>query len=223
MRVLIGCEYTATVRDAFRERGHDAWSCDIDATEGDSQWHYQCCVKDAIRTDPMFDEPWDLAIFHPPCTYLSNSGVQWLYPPAKLAKGDGDWAEGVELAAERWKSLIAGAELFRYCLQADIPRIACENPIMNPYAQTIIGRNWDQKIQPYEYGHPEQKAICLWLKNLPKLNPTHVVDEREQKIFHMGPQKRESIVGKSVPDFTKALPMPWRSVGKFNNLIMEWR
>jgi len=159
-RVIIGCEYSATVRDAFRARGHDAWSCDMLATEGDPRWHIRGDVLD------MLHEDWDLGIFHPPCTDLAVSGARHF--AAKKADGRQD----------------AALDFVRALLEAPIPHIALENPI------SIISsriRKPDQIIQPWQHGHGETKATCLWLKNLPKLVPTDIVDGREARVHRMAP------------------------------------
>jgi hypothetical protein len=163
MKVLIACEFSGTVRDAFAARGHDAWSCDLLPTESAGQ-HYVGDVRDILY------DGWDLMIGHPPCTYLANSGVQWLYR-----------REG------RWEQMREGAEFFRMLLNAPIPRIAIENPIMHKYAKEIIGAPPTQTVQPWMFGHGESKATCLWLKNLPALTPTNIVSEREQRIWKLPP------------------------------------
>lgn len=145
MRVLVGCEFSGTVRDAFAKRGHDAWSCDLLPTEKPGN-HYQQDVLSVLHLG------WDLAIFHPPCTYLTSSGLHW----NKRVPG-------------REQKTQESLEFVRVLLAAPIPRIALENPIGR--IGTAI-RPADQTIQPYEYGHDASKATCLWLKNLPKLRPT---------------------------------------------------
>jgi len=160
MRVLVACEYSATVRDAFRARGHDAWSCDLLPTEGDPALHYQGSVWDVIG------EGWDLMIAHPPCTDLSVSGARHF--AAKIADGRQQ----------------AALDFVQRLMDADIPRIAIENPI------SVISskiRKPDQIIQPWQFGHGETKATCLWLKGLPKLVSTDVVEGREARIHKMPP------------------------------------
>lgn len=159
MRVLVACEYSGKVREAFRKLGHDAWSCDLLPSDDNSPYHYTGDVFDII------DQGWDLMIAHPPCTYLTNAGVSWLYRK-----------EG------RWDQMKDGAEFFRRLLNAPIPKIAVENPIMHKYAVDIIGRRQDQVIQPWMFGHMEQKATCLWLKGLPELKPTNNVKEEMLKL-----------------------------------------
>lgn len=165
MKVLIACEYSGTVRDAFAELGHDATSCDLLPTDKEGK-HYQGDVFDII------DQGWDLMIAHPPCTYLSNSGVCHLYTD-----------EG------RWKKMIEGAVFFRKLLTANIPKIAVENPIMHGYAKSIIGSSQNQVIQPWMFGHKEKKATCLWLKGLPPLNETNNV-KKETELLPKNEQQR---------------------------------
>lgn len=162
MRVLIACEESATVREAFIAQGHDAWSCDILPSRVDRN-HFQCDVREVLHLG------WDLMIAHPPCTRLANSGVRWL--------------------SERnlWDEMREGAEFFRLLLNASIPRIAVENPIPHKYALAIIGRKYDQLVQPYQFGHGEQKATCFWLKNLLPLRPTRIVSGREQRLHRLSP------------------------------------
>lgn len=154
MKVLVACEYSGTVRRAFRERGHDAWSADLLPSDDNSPYHI---TGDAV---PLLNQGWDLLIAHPPCTYLANSGVRWLY------QSDGT------VDQQRWASLIDGAQLFLAFLNAPVPRRCIENPIQHKHAKAIIGVQQTQTIQPYEFGHLEQKATCLWLVGLPKLEPT---------------------------------------------------
>ena len=141
-------------------------SCDLLPTESPGP-HYQGDVLDLIGENA---DMWDLMIAHPPCTYLANSGVRWL-------KGN----------AVRHAQLDEAGLFFKRLLNADIPRIAIENPIMHKYAVNIIGRRQDQLIQPWQFGHGETKAICLWLKNLPKLEPTNIVEGREPRVHHASP------------------------------------
>lgn len=152
MKVLVACEFSGIVRDAFIARGHTAWSCDLLPTESDGGPHIVGDVRNVLALD------WDMMIAHPPCTYLANSGVHWLY------RQDG-----------RWERMREAARFFRTLLEAPIARIAVENPIMHKYAVEIVGRKHDQTIQPYEFGHPESKRTCLWLKGLPHLVPIDVL------------------------------------------------
>lgn len=148
MRVLIACEFSGVVRDAFIKRGHDAMSCDLLPTEVPGP-HYQGDVLSIL------DQGWDLMIAHPPCTYLCSSGLHW----NKRVEG-------------RQKLTDESLDFVRNLLNAPIPRIALENPIGCISSKV---RKPDQIIQPFQYGHPESKQTCLWLKNLPKLIPTKVL------------------------------------------------
>lgn len=153
MKILVACEYSGTVRDAFLRLGHDAMSCDLLPTDVPGP-HYQGDIFDIIN------DGWDLMIAHPPCTYLTNSGVTWLHKDIK-----------------RWPMLFEGAEFFKKLLNAPIPKIAVENPIMHKYSKSIIGVHQSQVIQPWMFGHAESKATCLWLKGLPLLQETNNVKE----------------------------------------------
>ena len=187
LRVLVACEFSGIVRDAFIEAGHTAFSCDIIPSESNIGMHL---LRDVID---VLDWNWDLMIAHPPCTYLANSGVTWLYRKE-----------------HRWKDLITGAVFFRTLLNADIPKICIENPIMHKYAVEIIGRRQDQVIQPWMFGHGETKATCLWLKNLPELIPTDIVEGREQRLHRLPPSlgraKERSI---TYPGIAKAMAKQW--------------
>lgn len=165
MKVLIACEYSGTVRDAFSALGHDAYSCDLLPTEKPGQ-HIQGNVLEILN------DGWDLMIAHPPCTYLTNSGVSWLHKQK-----------------DRWMNLIEGAVFFRTLLNAPISRIAVENPIPHKYAAQIIGEKYSQVLQPYMFGHTERKATCLWLKGLPELIETNNVKE-EMSLLPKNQQQR---------------------------------
>ena len=159
MRVLVACEYSGRVRDAFIKLGHDAMSCDLLPTDVEGP-HYQGDVFDII------DQGWDLMIGHPPCTHLSVSGARHF--AAKRADG-------------RQQAAIA---FFMRLANANIPRIAIENPIC------IMSSEWrkpSQILQPWQYGHGETKATCLWLKGLPLLTPTNIVEGRSDRIHKLPP------------------------------------
>ena len=157
MNVLVGCEYSATVRDAFARLGHFAMSCDFLDTERPGH-HYKGNVFDIIHLG------WDIGIFHPPCTHLAVSGARWFK----------------DKVVEQAEAL----DFVRRLLDAPIPKIGLENPV------SIISsriRKPDQVIQPWMFGHGETKATCLWLKGLPKLVPTNIVEGREPVVHHMPP------------------------------------
>ena len=161
MKVLVACEFSGVVRRAFRARGHDAWSCDLVPAEDSPEFH--------IRTDALaaiHDKPWDLMIAHPPCTYLAVSGARWFKKRLALQ------LEAIEFVEALW--------------DAWIPRIAIENPIGVLSTRSTLVKP-DQIIQPWQFGHGETKATCLWLKGLPKLKPTNIVEGREARIHKMPP------------------------------------
>lgn len=174
MRVLIACEFSGVVREVFNARaGIFATSCDLEPPE-DGRWdyHHQGDVREIIG------EPWDLLIAFPPCTYLCNSGVRW------LERGrNGKRMAQMIIACEFFNDLLG--ESLTSAAQ-HIPRIAIENPIQHRYARERI-RKPDQIIQPWQFGHGETKATCLWLKNLPLLVPTNIVEGREARIHKMPP------------------------------------
>lgn len=173
MRVLIACEFSGVVRRAFAARGHDAWSCDLLPSEDGSNHHITGDARDHLG------DGWDLLmVAHPPCTRLCNSGVRWLAkpPPGKTVP-------------QMQRELEEGAALFSAFWNAPIERIAVENPIMHKYAKALI-ENYQapaQTIQPYQHGHGETKGTCLWLKNLPKLTPSNIVEGRTPRVHRMPP------------------------------------
>ena len=171
MNVLIACEYSATVRDAFAARGHNAWSVDLLPCDKGGK-HFQGDILDIIGPDRTFIplESWDLMIAHPPCTYLANSGARWLWKDSK---------NGVK-NLERWEKLDKAAEFFRALMNADIPKICIENPIMLSYGIERVGRKYDQLVQPYQFGHKETKATCFWLKGLEPLK--HTTDYKKETL-----------------------------------------
>ncbi len=180
LRVLIACEYSATVRDAFRARGFDAWSCDLLPTEGDPRWHIQ---GDAVAA--AYSRRWDMMIAHPECTYLCNSSAKHLYAGMKAENGH---------SGDRWARMGAGAAFFLTLWNAPVRHIAIENPVMLGHPRRLFGiPTPEQIIQPWQFGHGETKATCLWLTNLPPLVPTNVVEGREPRIHRMapGPDRRK--------------------------------
>lgn len=188
MKVLVACEFSGIVRDAFRANGHDAWSCDLLPTEGDPAYHH----KTDITTLLSQNSDWDLMIAHPPCTRLANSGVRWLNE------------------RNLWGQMEEDAIFFQSLLESTIPSICIENPIPHRYALQIIGRKYDQIIQPWQFGHPETKATCLWLKNLPLLTPTKIVAGRTARV-HMaspGPNRRKER-SRTLQGIAKAMAQQW--------------
>ena len=166
MRVLVACEFSGVVRRAFAAKGHDAWSCDLLPAEDRSNQHIIGDARDYLN------DGWDLlAVFHPPCTRLCNSGVRWL--------------------AERnlWADLDEAAALFSAFWNAPIDRICIENPVMHKHAKERIVnyRKFAQSIQPFQFGHGETKRTCLWLNGLPPLTPTQIVEGRTARVHRMSP------------------------------------
>jgi hypothetical protein len=164
MRILVACEFSGVVRDAFRQKGHDAWSCDVLPTEADPAYHIQCDVLEIL------DQGWDMMIAHPPCTYLTVAGNKWFKPEYR------------ERFPNRVLEMKNAAKFFMRLVNAPIDKIAIENPIGR---MSSIYRKPDQIIQPYQFGHPVRKATCLWLKNLPELKPTNIVSF-ELDVFSSG-------------------------------------
>lgn len=180
LKVLVACEFSGIIRTAFRSKGHEAWSCDLLPVEDNGE-HLQGDVRNYI------DNGWDLMIAHPPCTYLAVSGARWFKNKRK----------------EQENALA----FVNFLLNASIKYIAVENPI------SIISskiRKPDQIIHPWQFGHGETKATCLWLKNLPKLIPTKIVKEREPRVHFESPSidrwKRRS---RSFSGIAKAMSEQW--------------
>lgn len=192
MKVLVACEESQEVCKAFRELGHEAYSCDIEpCSGGHPEWHLQC---DALE---MLKLQWDMIIAHPPCTHLSSSGARWF--PEKRA--DGRQQQSIDF--------------FMSFTQADCPRIAVENPVGIMSTQY---RKPDQIIQPWMFGHPEKKATCLWLKGLPKLEPTNDVSvymrtlpkSRQERLHYLPPgPDRARIRSRTFPGIAKAMAEQW--------------
>lgn len=196
MKVLIACEFSGTVRDAFAARGHDAWSCDLLPSEKPGQ-HIQC--DHDLHLLDIIDQGWDLLIFHYPCTYLANSGVRWLYG-----------GKGAALDPERFNLMLRDALYFKTLLECPVNRICGENPIQHGHAQRIIRARPTQIIQPWQFGHGETKATCLWLKNLPPLSPTHIVSERKPRVHFASPgPDRWKERSRTLPGIAKAMADQW--------------
>jgi hypothetical protein len=181
MRVLVACEFSGVVRDAFAARGHDAWSCDLLPSERNGR-HYQ---MDALDCAAMY--PWDLVIAFPPCTHLAVSGARWF--------------------REKTEEQEAAVLFARGLIEADLPRVCVENPI--GILSTRV-RKPDQIIQPWQFGHGETKATCLWLRNLPKLVPTNVVEGRIPRVHHASPgPDRWKERSRTLPGIAAAMAEQW--------------
>lgn len=213
MNVLVACEESQRVCTAFRDRGHEAYSCDIlDPSGGHPEWHIKGDALPLLNGDCNFTTEggceveikgkWDLIIAHPPCTYISNAGVRFLYPGGK----------GI-LNEERLRKGIKATHFFLRFLYADCEKIAVENPIPS----TVYGLpKYDQIIQPYMFGHPLQKKTCLWLKNLPKLEPTDLIPKdqcQSTKIagnwFNHGGKERQGNRAKTFWGIARAMAEQW--------------
>lgn len=196
MKVLIACEYSGTVRDAFIRMGHDAISCDLLPTEVPGP-HYQGDVTDILG------DGWDLMVAHPPCTYLSNAGARWLYAGGKLNQ-------------ERYEIGLKAKKFFLSFLEANIPMVCVENPVPSSVFQLP---KYSQIVEPYEYGHPFKKKTCLWLKGLPELKPTDIVSDRQStKIpgnwFNKGGKERQKERARFWTGIAKAMAEQWGGNGQ---------
>ena len=209
MKVLVACEESQRVCVAFRRKGHEAYSCDIqECSGGHPEWHIfgdalealkggQITTMDGVTHDVC---KWDLLIAHPPCTYLSNAGARFLYPKGVLNE-------------DRLKKGIVAKDFFLSFWQADIPKIAVENPIPS----RIYGLpKYTQTIQPYYFGHPFKKKTCLWLKNLPVLQPTNIISVEKcqsTKIagnwFNTGGKDRQKNRAKTFEGIAAAMAEQW--------------
>ena len=193
MNILIACEYSGIVRDAFLNKGHNAWSCDLLPTESDGP-HYQGDVRDILLGSNEILRKyasWDMIIAFPPCTHIATSGARWF--PEKIA--DGRQQAGIEFFM-----LLIRARL--YC-----PRVAIENPIG---IMSTHYRKPDQIIQPWQFGHGETKATCLWLSGLGPLEPTNIVSGREQRIWKLPPgPDRAKLRSKTYPGIASAMADQW--------------
>lgn len=191
MRVAIICETSGEVRRAFRKRGHDAYSYDLLPSDDNSPYHIVGDARDADFSG------YDLMISHPTCTRLCNSGVCWLHQ------------------RNLWNELDEAAKFFRYFIDAPIPKKCIENPIPHKYALERIGVKYSQIIQPYQFGHPERKATCLWLFNLPPLLPTALCElpkekKLSQRIHYTSPgPDRWKIRSRTFPGIAKAMAEQW--------------
>lgn len=206
-RILVACEESQAVTIELRRRGHEAFSCDLQpCSGGHPEWHIQGDVLKEL------DKGWDAMIAHPTCTYITNSGVCWLY------NKDGSRNE------ERWQNLDQACDFFKALLDAPIPYKAIENPIPHKYAIERIGRKYDQLIQPYQFGHAESKATCFWLVGFPNLVETkNVKDEwkalpksQAQRIHYLPPgPERAKMRSKTFKGIAEAIADQWG--GLFEN------
>lgn len=186
-KVLVACECSGIVRDAFLAQGHDAVSCDLLPSDSDRGPHIQADVSDLLC------EEWDLIVAHPPCTYLCNSGVRWLYSEPG-----------------RWRLMHLAARFFIKCLEANAKMVCVENPIPHEYAMDIIKKGYSQIVQPWQFGHGETKATCLWLKGLPQLTPSNEVDGRTGRVHKMAPgPNRSKLRSVTYTGIAEAMALQW--------------
>lgn len=196
MDILINCEFSGTIREEMRNRGHNCYSCDLLPAEDNSPFHIQ---GDAIEA--AFSKKWDMMIAHPPCTYLTNAGVRWLHT-----------------RPGRWEEMEQACDFFRKLLEAPIEQVAVENPIPHKYALALIGCKYDQIVQPWMFGHKETKATCLWLRGLPPLKPTNNVRAETMalpagergRVWSMGPSPdRWKERSRTLPGLARAIAEQW--------------
>lgn len=192
LRVLIGCEFSGAVRDAFLRNGIKAMSCDLLPSDSDMGPHYEGDIAHILN------DGWDCAIFFPPCTYVCNSGVRWLYKHGRKENG---------IDPIRWMEMGKAVAFFRLLMDAPIPHIAIENPVPHGHADLP---DFTQSVQPWQFGHGEVKRTCFWLKNLPKLRSTCIVYGRKPRVHHESPSedrwKRRSI---TYPGIADAMAEQW--------------
>jgi len=195
MRVLVACEYSGRVRQAFRALGHEAWSCDLLPAEDGSSYHIQHDVRHVID---WIEASWDLMVAHPPCTHLAVSGARHF----EEKREDGRQQEAIGF--------------FMELARAPIPRIAIENPVC---IMSSVWREPDQIIQPWQFGHGETKATCLWLKGLPPLVPTRIVEGREPRVHRMSPgPDRWKERSRTYEGIAEAMAKQW---GSYTDLVTQ--
>jgi len=193
MKILVACEESQTVCKAFRAKGHEAYSCDIlPCSGGHPEWHIQGDVT------PLLKQKWDMIIAHPPCTYLSNAGAVHLYPKGKLN-------------IDRYNTGLKAKEFFMQFLNCDCEKICVENPVPSKVFELP---QYNQIIQPYQFGHPFSKKTCLWLKGLPPLKPTNILEEYQStKIagnwFNKGGKDRQKNRSKFWEGIAEAMSDQW--------------
>lgn len=196
-RVLIACEFSGIVRDAFAAKGCDAWSCDLLPSERPGN-HRQGNALECFK----YGNHWDLIIAHPPCTYLCNSGVRWLVP-------------GTIINEQRHQEMTIACDFFAALYFAKCPRVCIENPIMHKYARDYLKSAWkiptySQTIQMWEHGEPETKRTGLWLQGLPDLKPSNIVEGRTPRVHHASPgPNRWKERSRTLPGVAKAFADQW--------------
>jgi len=186
MRVLVACEFSGVVRDAFAARGHEAWSCDLLPSERPTLWHLQRDVLEVIG------DGWDLMVAHPPCRYLTRAGARW-WPGREAEQRD-------------------AIAFFVALYNTPIPRVCIENPVG---IMSKAFRKPDQYIQPWQFGHGETKKTGLWLRGLPLLQPTKIVDGREPRVHFAPPSKdRWMVRSRTLTGIAEAMADQWGSLSQ---------
>jgi hypothetical protein len=200
MKVIVLCETSNKVAQSFRDKGHEVYSLDILPNDVDQTWHIQADLKEMFSERPSKWDGWwkqfDMCIAHPPCTYLCNSGVRWLY--------NKDGSRNLD----RWLDMLTASGFFYHIQDLPIKKIVIENPIPHKYG---IGQTkYDQIIQPWQHGHGETKATCLWLKGVPKLVPSNVVEGRAGRMHKLPPSKdRWKIRSETYQGIANAMADQW--------------
>lgn len=205
MKVIVGCEFSQIVTKAFREKGHEAYSCDLRPTEGNPDWHIQDNILNHLN------DSWGLAIFHPECTYLTVTANKWL-------KDQPERKSGALVGAARRQARQEAIDFFMKLWNCNIPKICIENPVG---CMSTEFRKPDQIIQPFWFGHKESKKTCLWLKNLPLLVPTNIVEEEPRMVMKSGKSlptwftntkhgpDRQDIRNRTFPGIAEAMADQW--------------
>lgn len=197
MKVIIGCERSGVVRRAFRARGHDAWSCDLEPADDGSEFHYRDDIRAVLNFGP---KRWDLGIFHPPCDFLTGSANRWLFE--ECSRGTPE---------QRRKDREEAIEFFLFLYNCRIPKVGVENPQPHPYVIERVGP-YQQKIQPWEFGDKATKGTCLWLRNLPPLMATIIeVGKDRRPLCHReapGPNRKANR-SRTYPGIAEAMAKQW--------------
>lgn len=199
MKIIVGCEESQAVTIELRKLGHEAYSCDLKPCSGGyPEWHLQMDVFQAIEL-----KKWDMGIFFPDCTYLTISANKWY-------KDQPERKSGVLVGQKRREAREKGIEFFMKLYNSNIPKLSMENPIG---VMSSRFRKPDQVLQPWMFGHGETKATCLWLKGLPNLKPTDIVDGREQRLHRLPKTKdRAELRSKTYPGIAKAMAEQWTKI-----------
>lgn len=225
MKILVACEESQAVCKAFREKGHEAYSCDIiECSGGRPEWHIQgdvipllngkCSFKTCDGAEHTVDGKWDMIIAHPPCTYLTVTGNRW-FNVERYGQN----------AIERLKARTEAVAFFMNLYAADCEKVAVENPVG---VMSSLFRSPDQIINPYQFGDPFEKKTCLWLKGLPQLTPTNIVEPPPRKqfdsgktmpawyadVWHLPKEERAKLRSKTFPGIAKAMAEQWGNLNK---------